>query len=143
MARHGGGAFSGKDPSKVDRSAAYAARYVAKNIVAAGLAIEVSAGPTRSAWPSRPRSRSPPSAPARSATTQIEKLIRASFDLRPYGIIKMLDLIHPMYQQTAAYGHFGRKPVVNLTDGAGKADHRVPGRRPTRPTTLRKAAKLK
>ena len=76
---------------------------------------------TRSAWPSRPRSRSPPSAPARSRDDKIEKLIRKHFDLRPYGIIKMLDLLHPIYQATAAYGHFGRKPKeVEYVDGAGK-----------------------
>jgi S-adenosylmethionine synthetase len=110
-ARHGGGAFSGKDPSKVDRSAAYAARYVAKNIVAAGLAdrceIQVSyaigvAEPTSIAVTTFGTGRIPDDA--------IEKLIRRHFDLRPYGIIQMLDLIHPMYEATASYGHFGRKP---------------------------------
>jgi S-adenosylmethionine synthetase len=111
MARHGGGAFSGKDPSKVDRSAAYAARYVAKNIVAAGLAdrceIQVSyaigvAEPTSIFVTTFGTGKIP--------DEQIEKLVRAHFDLRPYGIIQMLDLLHPMYERTAAYGHFGRAP---------------------------------
>jgi S-adenosylmethionine synthetase len=111
MARHGGGAFSGKDPSKVDRSASYAARYVAKNIVAAGIAdrceVQVSyaigvAEPTSIAVTTFGTGQIP--------DDKIEKLIRRHFDLRPYGIIQMLDLIHPIYQPTAAYGHFGRKP---------------------------------
>ena len=110
-ARHGGGAFSGKDPSKVDRSAAYAARYVAKNIVAAGLAERCEIQISYAIGVAQPTSI--------SVTTfgtgviddaHIEKLIRAHFDLRPYGIVKMLDLLHPMYQATASYGHFGRTP---------------------------------
>ncbi len=110
-ARHGGGAFSGKDPSKVDRSAAYAARYVAKNIVAAGLAERCEIQISYAIGVAQPTSI--------SVTTfgtgviedaRIEKLIRAHFDLRPYGIVKMLDLLHPMYQATASYGHFGRTP---------------------------------
>jgi S-adenosylmethionine synthetase len=112
MARHGGGAFSGKDPSKVDRSAAYAARYVAKNIVAAGLAdrceIQVSyaigvAEPTSITIDTFGTGKLP--------QERIEQLVRAHFDLRPYGIVKMLELVHPMYRATAAYGHFGRKPT--------------------------------
>ena len=110
-ARHGGGAFSGKDPSKVDRSAAYAARYVAKNIVAAGLAERCEIQISYAIGVAHPTSI--------SVTTfgtgviddaRIEKLIRAHFDLRPWGIIKMLDLLYPMYQATASYGHFGRTP---------------------------------
>ncbi len=105
MARHGGGAFSGKDPSKVDRSAAYAARYVAKNVVAAGLADKCEVQVSYAIGVAEPTSISVTTfGTGKIADAQIEKLIRAHFDLRPYGIIKMLDLIHPMYQQTAAYG---------------------------------------
>ncbi len=112
MARHGGGCFSGKDPSKVDRSAAYAARYVAKNIVAAGLAdrceLQVCyaigvAEPTAIHLETFGTNKVP--------NTEIAKWIRENFDLRPYGIIKMLDLLHPIYRQTAAYGHFGREDL--------------------------------
>jgi S-adenosylmethionine synthetase len=119
MARHGGGAFSGKDPSKVDRSAAYACRYVAKNIVAAGLASKCEIQVSYAIGVAEPTSISVTTfGTGKIADSEIEKLIRAHFDLRPYGIVKMLDLIHPMYQQTAAYGHFGRKPVeVKTADG--------------------------
>ena len=122
MARHGGGAFSGKDPSKVDRSAAYAARYVAKNIVAAGLADKCEVQVSYSIGVAEPTSISVTTfGTGKISDEQIEKLIRKNFDLRPYGIVKMLDLIHPVYQHTAAYGHFGRKPFeVGYTDGAGK-----------------------
>ena len=122
MARHGGGAFSGKDPSKVDRSAAYAARYVAKNIVAAGLADRCEVQVSYAIGVAEPTSISVTTfGTGRISDEQIEKLIRKHFDLRPYGIVKMLDLIHPVYQHTAAYGHFGRKPFeVGYTDGAGK-----------------------
>ncbi|MDF2818992.1 MAG: S-adenosylmethionine synthetase [Stenotrophomonas rhizophila] len=110
-ARHGGGAFSGKDPSKVDRSAAYAARYVAKNVVAAGLADRCEVQVSYAIGVAEPTSISVTTfGTGKISDDKIEKLIRKHFDLRPYGIIKMLDLIHPMYQQTAAYGHFGRKP---------------------------------
>lgn len=110
MARHGGGAFSGKDPSKVDRSAAYAARYVAKNIVSAGLAdrceIQVSyaigvAEPTSIMIETFGSEKIP--------TEQLILLVREFFDLRPYGLIKMMDLLQPIYGETAAYGHFGRE----------------------------------
>lgn len=110
MARHGGGAFSGKDPSKVDRSAAYAARYVAKNIVAAGLAdrceIQISyaigvAEPTSIMLETFGSEKIP--------TEQLILLVREFFDLRPYGLIKMMDLLQPIYSETAAYGHFGRE----------------------------------
>ncbi|OPZ11901.1 MAG: S-adenosylmethionine synthase [Alphaproteobacteria bacterium ADurb.BinA280] len=122
-ARHGGGAFSGKDPSKVDRSAAYAARYVAKNVVAAGLADRCEVQVSYAIGVAEPTSISVTTfGTGKIADEKIEKLIRKHFDLRPYGIIQMLDLIHPMYQQTAAYGHFGRKPADFSYKGAdGKA----------------------
>jgi S-adenosylmethionine synthetase len=112
MARHGGGAFSGKDPSKVDRSAAYAARYVAKNIVAAGLADRCEIQVSYAIGVAQPTSISVQSfGTARVPEDKLEALVRAHFDLRPYGIVKMLDLVHPMYRATAAYGHFGRTPA--------------------------------
>ena len=111
MARHGGGAFSGKDPSKGDRSAAYAARYVAKNIVAAGLASKCEVQVSYAIGVAEPTSISVTTfGTGRISDEKIEKLIRKHFDLRPFGITKMLDLLHPMYQDTASYGHFGRKP---------------------------------
>ena len=118
MARHGGGAFSGKDPSKVDRSAAYAARYVAKNIVAAGLAEKCEIQVSYAIGVAEPTSISVTTfGTGAISDDKIEKLIRKHFDLRPYGIVTMLDLIHPMYQVTAAHGHFGRKPY-KTKDGA-------------------------
>jgi S-adenosylmethionine synthetase len=112
MARHGGGAFSGKDPSKVDRSAAYAARYVAKNIVAAGLADRCEIQVSYAIGVAQPTSISVQSfGTARISEDRLEALVRANFDLRPYGIVMMLDLVHPMYRATAAYGHFGRTPA--------------------------------
>ncbi|MEO6171099.1 MAG: methionine adenosyltransferase [Lysobacter sp.] len=122
MARHGGGAFSGKDPSKVDRSAAYAARYVAKNLVAAGLADRCEVQVSYAIGVAEPTSISVTTfGTGKISDDKIEKLIRKHFDLRPYGIVKMLDLIHPIYQDTAAYGHFGRKPKeVTYIDAAGK-----------------------
>ena len=122
MARHGGGAFSGKDPSKVDRSAAYAARYVAKNIVAAGLADKCEVQVSYAIGVAEPTSISVTTfGTGKISDEQIEKLIRKHFDLRPYGITRMLDLEHPIYQPTASYGHFGRKPKeISYTDGAGK-----------------------
>jgi S-adenosylmethionine synthetase len=120
-ARHGGGAFSGKDPSKVDRSAAYAARYVAKNIVAAGIADRCEVQVSYAIGVAEPTSISVTTfGTGKISDDKIEKLIRKHFDLRPYGIIKMLDLIHPMYQQTASYGHFGRTPYE--VKGAGRQD---------------------
>src|SRR6201986_1595007 len=118
-ARHGGGAFSGKDPSKVDRSAAYAARYVAKNIVAAGISERCEIQVNYAIGVAHPTSISVTTfGTGKIGDDKIEKLIRKHFDLRPYGIIQMLDLIHPMYQQTASYGHFGRKPQqVTLANG--------------------------
>ncbi len=110
MARHGGGAFSGKDPSKVDRSAAYAGRYVAKNIVAAGLADRCEVQISYAIGVAEPTSISLNTfGTDRIAKDEIIRLIRKHFDLRPYGITRMLDLIQPMYQQTATYGHFGRE----------------------------------
>ena len=109
-ARHGGGAFSGKDPSKVDRSAAYAARYVAKNIVAAGLAERCEIQISYAIGIAEPTSISVETfGTARINEEQIARLVREYFDLRPYGLINMLDLIRPIYQRTAAYGHFGRE----------------------------------
>jgi S-adenosylmethionine synthetase len=112
MARHGGGAFSGKDPSKVDRSAAYAARYVAKNIVAAGLAARCEIQVSYAIGVAEPTSITVETfGTGKVSQERLESLVRAHFDLRPYGIIRMLDLVHPMYRATAAYGHFGREPV--------------------------------
>lgn len=111
MARHGGGAFSGKDPSKVDRSAAYAGRYVAKNIVAAGLADRCEIQVSYAIGVAEPTSVSVNTfATGKISDEQIIQLILREFDLRPYAITTMLDLLHPMYQMTAAYGHFGRDP---------------------------------
>jgi S-adenosylmethionine synthetase len=112
MARHGGGAFSGKDPSKVDRSAAYAGRYVAKNIVAAGLADRCEIQISYAIGIAEPTSISIETfGTGKVSEAKLIELVREHFDLRPYGITKMLDLLHPMYQMTAAYGHFGREPV--------------------------------
>ena len=123
MARHGGGAFSGKDPSKVDRSAAYAGRYVAKNIVAAGLAerceIQVSyaigvAEPTSIAINSF--------GTGRLGDDKIADLVREHFDLRPKGLVAMLDLKRPIYRKTAAYGHFGREDADFTWEATDKAE---------------------
>jgi S-adenosylmethionine synthetase len=112
MARHGGGAFSGKDPSKVDRSAAYAARYVAKNLVAAGLADRCEIQVSYAIGVAEPTSITVETfGTGKVGQDKLEQLVRAHFDLRPYGIVKMLDLIHPVYRPTAAYGHFGREPM--------------------------------
>ncbi|MFD1007383.1 MULTISPECIES: methionine adenosyltransferase [Oceanisphaera] len=109
MARHGGGAFSGKDPSKVDRSAAYAARYVAKNIVAAGLADRCEIQVSYAIGVAEPTSISVETfGTGKVAESVIDAIVRENFDLRPYGLIQMLDLNRPIYQSTAAYGHFGR-----------------------------------
>lgn len=109
MARHGGGAFSGKDPSKVDRSAAYAARYVAKNIVAAGLAERCELQVSYAIGVAEPTSISLETfGTSKLSEEQLIKLVREHFDLRPYGLIEMLQLERPIYLPTAAYGHFGR-----------------------------------
>ena len=122
MARHGGGAFSGKDPSKVDRSAAYAGRYVAKNIVAAGLADRCEIQISYAIGVADPTSISIDTfGTGKIANEKIESLVRAHFDLRPVGLVNMLDLIRPIYQATAAYGHFGREEpefTWELTDMA-------------------------
>lgn len=111
-ARHGGGAFSGKDPTKVDRSAAYAARYVAKNIVAAGLADKCEVQLAYAIGVARPVSISIDTFGTGKVSEDILiEVVRNNFDLRPAGIIKMLDLRRPIYKQTAAYGHFGRTDV--------------------------------
>jgi S-adenosylmethionine synthetase len=110
MARHGGGAFSGKDPSKVDRSAAYAARYVAKNIVAAGIADRCEIQVSYAIGVAEPTSISVETfGTGKISNERIVQLVRDHFELRPKGLIKMLDLIRPIYFGTAAYGHFGRE----------------------------------
>lgn len=110
MARHGGGAFSGKDPSKVDRSAAYAGRYVAKNIVAAGLASKCEIQVSYAIGVAEPTSISVNTfGTGKLPDDQIAALVREHFDLRPRGIIEMLDLRRPIYRPTASYGHFGRE----------------------------------
>jgi S-adenosylmethionine synthetase len=142
-ARHGGGAFSGKDPSKVDRSAAYAARYVAKNVVAAGLADRCEIQVSYAIGVAEPTSISVTTfGTGRIEDHQIEKLIRRHFDLRPYGIIQMLDLIHPMYQATATYGHFGRKPQ-RVTLANGESFTTFSWEQTDRAEALRSDAKLK
>ena len=142
-ARHGGGAFSGKDPSKVDRSAAYAARYVAKNIVAAGIADRCEVQVSYAIGVAHPTSISVTTfGTGKISDENIEKLIRKHFDLRPYGILQMLDLIHPMYQQTASYGHFGRTPH-QMKGPDGKAFTAFSWEKTDRAEALRKDAKLK
>ncbi len=122
-ARHGGGAFSGKDPSKVDRSAAYAARYVAKNIVAAGLADRCEIQVSYAIGVADPTSISVQTfGTGKISEDRLTDLIRENFDLRPYGILKMLDLIQPIYRQTAAYGHFGREDIDLSWERTDKAD---------------------
>ncbi len=142
-ARHGGGAFSGKDPSKVDRSAAYAARYVAKNIVAAGIAERCEVQVSYAIGVAKPTSISVTTfGTGKISDDEIEKLIRGNFDLRPYGILQMLDLIHPMYQQTASYGHFGRTPYT-MQDADGNTFTAFSWEKTDKAEALRKAAKLK
>ncbi|MCR5833088.1 MAG: methionine adenosyltransferase [Selenomonadaceae bacterium] len=122
-ARHGGGAFSGKDPTKVDRSASYAARYVAKNIVAAGLADECEIQLAYAIGVAHPVSvRVESFGTAKVDEELIEKLVKENFDLRPAGIIKMLDLRRPIYRDTAAYGHFGRTDVEFPWERTDKAE---------------------
>jgi S-adenosylmethionine synthetase len=123
MARHGGGAFSGKDPSKVDRSAAYAGRYVAKNIVAAGLADRCEIQVSYAIGVAEPTSISVETfGTGKIPQERLELLVREHFDLRPVGLIKMLDLIKPMYQPTAAYGHFGREDAGFSWENTDMAD---------------------
>ncbi|NCF13799.1 MAG: methionine adenosyltransferase [Gammaproteobacteria bacterium] len=122
-ARHGGGAFSGKDPSKVDRSAAYAARYVAKNIVAAGLADRCEIQVSYAIGVAEPTSISVHTfGTGKISDAKLTELIREHFDLTPYGILTMLDLIKPIYKQTAAYGHFGREDIDLSWERTDKAD---------------------
>jgi len=122
-ARHGGGAFSGKDPTKVDRSAAYAARYVAKNIVAAGLADKVEIQLAYAIGVARPVSISVDTfGTGKVSEEKLVEIIRNNFDLRPAGIIKELDLRRPIYRQTAAYGHFGRTDVDLPWERTDKAE---------------------
>ena len=123
MARHGGGAFSGKDPSKVDRSAAYAGRYVAKNIVAAGLADRCEIQVSYAIGVAEPTSISIDTfGTAKVAENTIIDLVRTHFDLRPKGLINMLDLKRPIYRPTAAYGHFGREQTDFTWERTDKAD---------------------
>lgn len=122
MARHGGGAFSGKDPSKVDRSAAYVARYVAKNIVAAGIAERCEIQLSYAIGVAEPTSISVETfGTGKISNTEIVKIIREHFELRPKGLIKMLDLIRPIYRNTAAYGHFGREDLKLSWEKTDKA----------------------
>jgi len=123
MARHGGGAFSGKDPSKVDRSAAYAGRYVAKNIVAAGLAERCEIQVSYAIGVAEPTSISIDTfGTATVAESTIIDLVRTHFDLRPKGLINMLDLKRPIYRPSAAYGHFGREQADFTWERTDKAD---------------------
>ncbi len=123
MARHGGGAFSGKDPSKVDRSAAYAGRYVAKNIVAAGLAERCEIQVSYAIGVAQPTSISIETfGTGKISDKRIVELVREHFDLRPKGIVGMLDLLRPIYQKTAAYGHFGRSEPEFSWEKTDKAD---------------------
>lgn len=123
MARHGGGAFSGKDPSKVDRSAAYASRYVAKNIVAAGLADRCEIQVSYAIGVAEPTSISVETfGTGKLAESRIVELVREHFDLRPRGLVAMLDLLRPIYGPTAAYGHFGREDEGFPWEKTDKAD---------------------
>ncbi len=123
MARHGGGAFSGKDPSKVDRSAAYAGRYVAKNIVAAGLADRCEIQLSYAIGVAEPTSISVDSfGTGKLADEKIAELIGEHFELRPKGLVEMLDLKRPIYQKTAAYGHFGREDADFTWERTDKVD---------------------
>ena len=122
-ARHGGGAFSGKDPSKVDRSAAYSCRYVAKNIVAAGLADRCEIQVSYAIGVAEPTSISVQTfGTGKVSDAQLTALIRDHFDLRPFGILRMLDLVRPIYQPTAAYGHFGREDIDASWERTDKAE---------------------
>jgi S-adenosylmethionine synthetase len=138
MARHGGGAFSGKDPSKVDRSAAYAARWVAKNIVAAGLADRCEIQISYAIGVAEPTSITVETFGTGTVSNQrLTQLVRQHFDLTPYGIIQELDLIRPIYQATAAYGHFGRDDPAFTWEHTGKAELlRDEGRAPAAATLI-------
>ena len=122
-ARHGGGAFSGKDPSKVDRSACYAARYVAKNLVAAGLADECEVALAYAIGVAQPVSVQVSTfGTGKLPEDELGRLVRKHFDLSPDGIIRMLDLRRPIYRQTAAYGHFGRTDIDLPWEHTDKAE---------------------
>jgi S-adenosylmethionine synthetase len=124
MARHGGGAFSGKDPTKVDRSGAYAARYVAKNVVAAGMAERFEIQISYAIGVAHPVSIMVETfGTGRVSDHRIEELVREYFDLRPAAIIHHLDLLRPIYRQTAAYGHFGRNDLDVPWERTDKAEH--------------------
>ncbi len=141
MARHGGGAFSGKDPSKVDRSAAYAARYVAKNIVKAGIAQRCELQVSYAIGVAKPTSVSVDTfGTGKLPDHKIAKLIADHFDLRPFGIMEMLDLLHPMYRRTASHGHFGRKP--RKVKAGGESWTEFSWERTDRAAELREAAGL-
>ncbi|MBK1726576.1 methionine adenosyltransferase [Halorhodospira neutriphila] len=132
MGRHGGGAFSGKDPSKVDRSAAYAGRYVAKNLVAAGLADRCEVQLSYAIGVAEPTSVNVETFGTGKVDDEtLNKLVREHFDLRPYGILKMLDLERPIYRETSKYGHFGREDID------------VPWERTDRAAALKDAAGVK
>ncbi|HEX2197498.1 MAG TPA: methionine adenosyltransferase domain-containing protein, partial [Burkholderiales bacterium] len=121
-APHGGGAFSGKDPSKVDRSAAYAARYVAKNVVAAGLASKCLVQVSYAIGVAQPTSiMVTTEGTGKISDDKIAQLVARNFDLRPKGIIQMLDLLRPIYEKTAAYGHFGREEPEFTWEATDKA----------------------
>jgi S-adenosylmethionine synthetase len=121
-APHGGGAFSGKDPSKVDRSAAYASRYVAKNIVAAGLASKCLVQISYAIGVAQPTSVMVTTyGTGKVSDEKIAELVRTHFDLRPKGIVKMLNLLRPIYRKTAAYGHFGREEPEFTWEATDKA----------------------
>ena len=123
MARHGGGAFSGKDPSKVDRSAAYAARYVAKNIVAAGLADRCEIQVSYAIGVAKPTSvRVKTFGTEKISEEKIVHLVNENFDLTPYGIMNMLDLLQPIYEKSAAYGHFGREDELFPWEKTDRSD---------------------
>jgi len=123
MARHGGGAFSGKDPSKVDRSAAYAGRYVAKNLVASGIADRCEIQVSYAIGVAEPTSISVDTfGTGKVSEARIIELIREHFDLRPRGIVAMLNLLQPIYQATAAYGHLGREDINVPWEQTDKAE---------------------
>ena len=123
MARHGGGAFSGKDPSKVDRSAAYAMRWVAKNVVAAGLATKCEVQVAYAIGKAQPVGTFVETFGTGAVPDeQIQDAILSVFDLRPAAIVRDLDLLRPIYQQTAAYGHFGRPELDFTWEGTTRAD---------------------
>jgi S-adenosylmethionine synthetase len=140
--RHGGGAFSGKDPSKVDRSAAYATRWVAKNLVAAKLARRCEVQVAYAIGVAEPVSiRVDTFGTGLVSDARLERIVRDVFDLRPRGIIDALDLKRPIYGRTAAYGHFGRKPASGRYGGNGPKVNFFPWERTDRVKELQSAAR--